>query len=339
MRGRGPEWPLPPVLLAGRRVDRLRHADRAQEDLRDGRVADHPRRRSTAAAAPRGGPTARIVFSPRSSRASMRISSNGGQAEPLTTLDKAKDERTHRWPQWLPGGKAVLFTSQSGDTSTFDTGDDRGGADGHRGAKGRPPRRLLRPLRADRPRPLRAPGTLFALPFDAGQDAGDRLGDARPRGPRDEPRAKARPSTASRTTACWPTSTTWSTISPFTIVSVDRQGRSEPLWKEPGIYGTPRLSPDGRRLAVSVQRDENWNIWVYDLDRDVATRVTFGQRYDADSVWSPDGPLDRLRVRGGRQGRGLSQAGRRNGRRRGAARARASSPSRRPTPGRRTART
>ena len=28
---------------------------------------------------------------------------------------------------------------------------------------------------------------------------------------------------------------------------------------------------------------------MYDLDRDVATRVTFGQRYDADPVWSPDG--------------------------------------------------
>ena len=43
LRGRGPGWPLPPVLLARRHMDRLRHADRAQEDLRDGRVADHPR--------------------------------------------------------------------------------------------------------------------------------------------------------------------------------------------------------------------------------------------------------------------------------------------------------
>jgi Tol biopolymer transport system component len=78
-------------------------------------------------------------------------------------------------------------------------------------------------------------------------------------------------------------------ISAFTIAWVDRQGRSEPLWNEPGIYGTPRLSPDGRHLAVSLQRDEIWNVWVYDLERDVAARVTFGKRYDADPVWSPDG--------------------------------------------------
>ena len=39
-------------------------------------------------------------------------------------------------------------------------------------------------------------------------------------------------------------------VTPFTLVSVDRAGRSQPLWREPGIYGTPRLSPDGKRIAV-----------------------------------------------------------------------------------------
>jgi len=78
-------------------------------------------------------------------------------------------------------------------------------------------------------------------------------------------------------------------VQPFPVVWVDRDGRSETLWKEPGIYGSPRLSPDGRRLAVSLQRGENWDVWVYDIERDVATRITFGDRYDADPVWSPDG--------------------------------------------------
>jgi len=43
------------------------------------------------------------------------------------------------------------------------------------------------------------------------------------------------------------------------------------------------------RLAVSVQRGPNWDVWVYDLERDVATRITFGEAYEADPVWSPDG--------------------------------------------------
>ncbi len=36
-------------------------------------------------------------------------------------------------------------------------------------------------------------------------------------------------------------------------------------------------------------RDGNWDIWVYDLERGVATRITFGAGYDADPAWSPDG--------------------------------------------------
>ncbi len=40
---------------------------------------------------------------------------------------------------------------------------------------------------------------------------------------------------------------------------------------------------------VSVQRGDNWDVWVYDIERDVATRLTFESGYDADPVWSPDG--------------------------------------------------
>ena len=234
------------------------------------------------------GPDGTIVFSPSVFSGLMRISSNGGQAQPLTTLDKAKDERTHRWPQWLPGGKAILFTSQSGDTSTFDSGTievvrtDTGERKVvHRGgyyARYVPTGHVLYVLR----------GTLFALPFDLArmEATGSEM-----------PVLEGLETNAAEGSAQYGVSDTGLLayldqvveLSPFTIVSVDRQGRSEPLWKEPGIYGTPRLSPDGRRLAVSVQRDDTWNVWVYDLDRDVATRVTFGKRYDADSIWSPDG--------------------------------------------------
>jgi serine/threonine-protein kinase len=72
-------------------------------------------------------------------------------------------------------------------------------------------------------------------------------------------------------------------------VWVDRDGQTEPLWTEPGIYGNPRLSPDGTRLSVSLLRDNNWDVWILDLERTVATRLTFGEGYDADQIWSPDG--------------------------------------------------
>ena len=56
-----------------------------------------------------------------------------------------------------------------------------------------------------------------------------------------------------------------------------------------GRYGAPALSPDGKRLALSVLRDDNWDVWVYDLEREVATRLTFYDGYDADQFWSHDG--------------------------------------------------
>ena len=70
---------------------------------------------------------------------------------------------------------------------------------------------------------------------------------------------------------------------------VDRDGGTSLLWSEPGSYAHPRLSPDGKRLALSVLRDGNWDIWIYDIEREVSTRFTFGEGYDGDEVWSPDG--------------------------------------------------
>ena len=40
----------------------------------------------------------------------LRVPASGGTPEPLTQPDAAKDETSHRWPQFLPGGKKVLFT-------------------------------------------------------------------------------------------------------------------------------------------------------------------------------------------------------------------------------------
>jgi serine/threonine-protein kinase len=234
------------------------------------------------------GPDGTIVFAPSVFSGLMRVPATGGKIEPLTTLDKAKDERTHRWPQWLPGGRHVLFNTLSGDSTNFDVGTievvrvDTGERKVvHRGgyyARYVPTGHLLFVHR----------GTLFALPFDL-----RRLEATGAQMPVLEG-LEANPSEGS---AQFGVSDNGLLVylddivevAPFTVVSVDRGGRSQPLWKEPGIYGTPRLSPDGRRLAVSLQRNDNWDVWVYDIGREVATRVTFGEQYDADPAWSPDG--------------------------------------------------
>jgi Tol biopolymer transport system component len=75
----------------------------------------------------------------------------------------------------------------------------------------------------------------------------------------------------------------------YPVMMMDRNGVVSTLWGEPGAYANPKLSPDGRRLSMTVLRDGNWDVWVYDLERKVSTRLTFHDGYDGDQVWSPDG--------------------------------------------------
>ena len=55
-----------------------------------------------------------IYFSSGSSSGLWQVSANGGTPQPFTTIDPQKGEIGHRWPQVLPGGDAVLFTSRTG---------------------------------------------------------------------------------------------------------------------------------------------------------------------------------------------------------------------------------
>src|SRR5262249_30525102 len=58
------------------------------------------------------GDDGNIVFGRIPSGGLRRVSSDGGASEELTKLNPG--ERTHRWPQVLPGNQAVLFTAHNG---------------------------------------------------------------------------------------------------------------------------------------------------------------------------------------------------------------------------------
>ena len=71
------------------------------------------------------------------------------------------------------------------------------------------------------------------------------------------------------------------------LVWVDRNGREEPLAAPPRNYIYPRLSPDGTRVALDV-RDQELDIWIWDLARETSTRLTFDAGQDQYPVWTPD---------------------------------------------------
>ena len=73
------------------------------------------------------------------------------------------------------------------------------------------------------------------------------------------------------------------------LVLVDRSGTARPLPAEPEGYVAPRISPDGRRIAVEVDEPDlvNADVWVYDIARHTRTRLTFDQS-GRRPIWTPD---------------------------------------------------
>jgi serine/threonine protein kinase/Tol biopolymer transport system component len=210
-----------------------------------------------------------------------RIPSAGGQPTSVTELQSG--EGNHRWPQVLPGGKAVLFTAISTGAAGYDganielvsLADHRRKTLVRGGTFGRylPSGHLIYVNR----------GTLFAVPFDL-----DRL------------EVRGTPSqamnqvsyTASNGTAQIDFSQTGTLVyrsggaggGLVTVQWLDASGKTQPLLAKPDAYQRPSLSPDGNKLAMYTS-----DIWVYEWKRDTMTRLTFGPARSIYPVWSPDG--------------------------------------------------
>ncbi len=78
------------------------------------------------------------------------------------------------------------------------------------------------------------------------------------------------------------------------LLWLDRAGKELGTVGEPALYRNPALSPDDARAAVGIAgtgagRTNDDSIWVVDLKRDVASRLTFGDGLRAFPTWSPDG--------------------------------------------------
>jgi Tol biopolymer transport system component len=69
---------------------------------------------------------------------------------------------------------------------------------------------------------------------------------------------------------------------------VDRKGRAEPLDVPVRMYTSARLSPDGTRIALDI-RDQDGDIWIWDIRRRTLTRFTFEPAPDQYPIWTPDG--------------------------------------------------
>jgi serine/threonine-protein kinase len=226
-----------------------------------------------------------IVFAPHYRRGLMRVSSDGGEAQPVTTLTDG--EITHRFPQVLPGGVGILYTASTepmiGTGSTLvvqplpsgkRTIVHRGGYFGRYAGSGH-----IVYMQDD---------TLFAMPFDLRRltvtGAAARTIDSIQS---DHGRGSAQLTLSQTGTMAYIPGRDRYGARP--IVWMDRTGALATLRAEPSEWYNAEFAPDGRRIAVDVRDGGQTDIWVHDWSRGSLTRITSGAMNEEFPVWTPDG--------------------------------------------------
>jgi len=232
------------------------------------------------------GEDGNIVASLRISGGLSEVSSAGGTPVPLTELQG--QERTHRWPQILPGGKAVIFTAENTTTGFDDARIEAMNLPDHKrkhllngGTFGR-----YLPVAGNGYLTYINRGTLFAVAFDVEKleikgsalpvlqqvSYSPMFGSAKISSSRNGTLLyRSREIDASRVAIEW----------------LDASGKTEPLLDKDGLFVNPRISPDGQRLAVA---NDDWRrgIWIYDIRRDTLSPLTIDNNA-SHPVWTPNG--------------------------------------------------
>ena len=214
-----------------------------------------------------------------------RVSSAGGAPAVLTTPNRERGESDHLWPQFLPGSHAVLFTitARTGgiDASQVAVLDVAAGTwktviRGASQAQYVPSGHLV----------YVAAGALWAVGFDLARM--ETIGTASQVVPQvvTLPTGTAEFDIARDGTLVYVPGE--AEASPRTLVWVDRQGHEQEIAAPARPYVAARLSPDGTRVALEIEDQDN-DIWVWDLARATLTRVTTDPGLDQSPVWMPDG--------------------------------------------------
>jgi serine/threonine-protein kinase len=247
-----------------------------------------------------------IIFSPGTALKTVlhRVPATGGTPVAFGILSEGAV--TQRWPQALPGAKAVLYTEHSAVVGFDGANIVAAPLSAEPTAKAGPskivvprayygryvPSGLASPKRAEREGGhllYVQQGTLFAVPFDP-----VRLEATGPAVPAIEGLMSSTSSGGAQvdvsregTVAYVPGPVTSSITNPIDWIT--RDGKTSVLRKDVSDWQDPRFSPDGQKIALAIfDGGKHRNIWVYDWARDNLTQLTFEAGTDAVPVWTPD---------------------------------------------------
>src|SRR6266850_209217 len=240
-----------------------------------------------------------IVFAQRA-KGIMRVSPNGGKPELLVAVKTG--ELVHG-PQVLPGGEMVLFTlaaAQGTDlwenakivAQSIKSGERRTLIERGSDARYVPTGHIVYAFG----------GSLFAVSFD--------LRRLQVTGGPVPVVEGVRRSSGATGAAHFSFSSTGSLIYVPGPVSggsdnqllglMDRKSRIEPLKGPPQSYGFPRMSPDSKHVAVTVETVKEANVWIYDIGGATAARQLTVRGSNRYPVWSADG--ERVAFQSDREG-------------------------------------
>ncbi len=225
-----------------------------------------------------------IIFSPDSFSGLWRIPAAGGTPEPLTQLQE--NEFTHRWPEILPDNRSVLFTvGLAGRVNTMhiaalslETGVRKMVLEGASDGRYSPTGHLL----------FMRGSTLMAVAFDPARL--EILGTAFPVRQNivaDKAAGAGHFAVSGNGALAYAQGGEEEDLR--TLVSADRSGGMEKLVVSRGAFSSPRLSPDGSRLAVAIYAlDGRSKIWVTDMG--TGAFLCLSPDYNGLlPTWTPDG--------------------------------------------------
>ena len=227
-----------------------------------------------------------IVFAPNAGSGVYRVSSAGGEAVEITTRD-AEHHNSHRLPWFLPDGRHFLFVARgvNSEESTIMIGS----------LDGNEPRELLRST-------SQAAYTSGKLLFVRDQTLMTQEFDPKAM----ELMAEAMPVAEDvmvipgASLAIFGVSQngvlayqTGDAVSETILEWRDRTGRPTGVLGDPALYRVVSLSPDDRHAVAQIVDLEGgaYDLWIYEIDRNIRTRFTFDSNGDVAPVWSPDGTM------------------------------------------------
>jgi serine/threonine protein kinase len=229
-----------------------------------------------------------IIFSPDYTEVLYHVPAAGGKADTLTFPDTTVSDRTHRWPWFLPDGKRFLyFARTAASTGSENDAICVGSLDGS----------VYKRLVHAKSNVAYAAGhvlfmrtnTLMARPFDVGRL--EFTGDA-------YPVAENVAFNSQFSRGSFTVSDNGILIyqsGEFTVGSsiliYNRNGQVVDTVGEPERFSAVAFSPDGTHVLVDFndQTSSQWDIWSYNLERGIRTRLTFDGKDDGFPVWHPSG--------------------------------------------------